>query len=51
MHTNKGSNRTPGSNFPHVEIRDEHGTRIDPSTSQPTTRTNPSNHTEIEYDI
>lgn len=45
-----GSSRAPGSNFPHVELKNSAGQRIDPS-GNPVTRTSPSNHTPIDWDL
>ncbi|HYO60731.1 MAG TPA: RHS repeat-associated core domain-containing protein, partial [Actinomycetota bacterium] len=45
-----GSSRAPGSNFPHVEIRNALGQRIDPSGGL-VTRTSPGNHTPISWDL
>lgn len=44
-----GSPRAPGSDFPHVEIRDENGQRTDPF-GNPVTRKSPGNHTPIDWD-
>ena len=46
----RGSPRTPGSETPHVEIRNAQGERID-SNGNPVTRKSPQNHTPIEYDL
>ncbi len=46
----KGSSRTPGSENPHVEIRDASGQRIDP-LGNPVSKRSTGNHTSIEYDI
>lgn len=46
----KGSPRTPGSQTPHVELRDEYGRRIDP-TGNRVTRHSPANHTPIIWDL
>lgn len=46
----KGSPRTPGSGFPHVELRDQSGQRINPS-GEPVNRRSPENHTRIEWDL
>lgn len=46
----KGSDRAPGSENPHVELRDETGQRVDPF-GNPVTRKSPGNHTPIEMDI
>ena len=45
-----GSPRAPGSNFPHVEIRNAAGQRIDPYGNT-VTRRSPGNHTPIEWDL
>jgi len=45
-----GSPNAPGSNFPHVEMRNALGQRID-SFGNPVTRRNPLNHTPIEWDL
>lgn len=45
----KGSPRTPGSEHPHVEIRDENGQRTDPF-GNPVTRKDPGNHIPIDWD-
>jgi hypothetical protein len=49
MTIKQGSPRTPGSEQPHVELRDATGQRVDPS-GNPVTRTSPDNHTPIEWD-
>ena len=46
----RGSSRTPGSNNPHVEIRNAQGKRIDIDGNL-VTRKSPQNHTPIEYDL
>ncbi len=46
----KGSPRTPGSDFPHVELRNSAGKRIDPSGNQVTKRDPVGNHTPIQWD-
>ncbi len=46
----KGSARTPGSSYPHVELRDANGVRIDPQ-GNPVNRRSPQNHTPIEWDL
>jgi hypothetical protein len=46
----RGSSRTPGSETPHVELRDANDKLID-IHGNPTTKRNPLNHTQIEYDI
>ena len=46
----RGSLRTPGSETPHVEIRNAQGEQID-SNGNPVTRKSPQNHTPIEYDL
>jgi hypothetical protein len=45
-----GSPRAPGSNFPHVEIRNAAGQRIDPYGNA-VTRASPGNHTPITWDL
>ena len=45
-----GSSRAPGSNFPHVELRNTAGQRVDPSGNA-VTRTSPGNHTPIQWDL
>jgi RHS repeat-associated protein len=45
-----GSSRTPGSNNPHVELKDAGGKRIDPS-GNPVNRKSVENHTPIDYDL
>ena len=49
MTIKQGRPRTPGSEHPHVELRDATGQRIDPF-GNPVTRTSPENHTPIEWD-
>jgi hypothetical protein len=49
MTIKQGSPRTPGSEHPHVELRDASGQRIDPF-GNPVTRHSPENHTPIEWD-
>ncbi|PSK98285.1 hypothetical protein CLV30_12071 [Haloactinopolyspora alba] len=49
MTIKRGSPRAPGSEHPHVEIRDETGQRTDPF-GNPVTRKSPNNHTPIEWD-
>jgi RHS repeat-associated protein len=44
-----GSSRAPGSNFPHVELWNAAGQRVDPSGNA-VTRTSPGNHTPIQWD-
>ncbi|MGP3959114.1 PrsW family glutamic-type intramembrane protease [Nonomuraea sp. 3N208] len=46
----QGSPRTPGSETPHVEVRNARGQRTDPF-GNPVTRTSPDNHTPIEWDL
>jgi RHS repeat-associated protein len=50
MVVKKGSPRTPGSENPHVAIRDAAGQRVDPY-GNPVTRRGPGNHTPIEWDL
>ena len=45
-----GSPRAPGSNFPHVEVRNAAGQRVDPYGNA-VTRRSPGNHTPIEWDL
>lgn len=45
-----GSPRAPGSDFPHVEVRNVDGIRVDPYGKQ-VTRTSVGNHTPIRWDI
>jgi hypothetical protein len=46
----QGSPRTPGSETPHVEVRNAKGQRTDPYGNL-VTRTSPGNHTPIEWDL
>jgi uncharacterized protein YukE len=46
----RGSPRTPGSEQPHVELRDAAGKRID-RHGNPAVRRSPDNHTPIEWDL
>lgn len=46
----QGSARTPGSEGPHVEIRNEYGQRIDPYGNEVSKRS-AGNHTEIDWDL
>jgi RHS repeat-associated protein len=46
----KGSPRTPGSEDPHIAIRDASGQRVDPY-GNPVSRRSPGNHTPIEWDL
>lgn len=46
----RGSARTPGSDFPHVAIRNVSGQRVDPY-GNPVTRKSPGNHTPITWDL
>ncbi|MEM7284295.1 MAG: hypothetical protein AAF438_22055, partial [Pseudomonadota bacterium] len=46
----RGSTRAPNSDYPHIELRDSAGNRIDPRTGNPTTRRSPNNLTKIEFD-
>jgi hypothetical protein len=46
----EGSPRTPGSETPHVEIRDPSGQRID-SHGNPVSKRSPGNHTPITWDL
>jgi hypothetical protein len=49
MTIKEGSPRTPGSETPHVELRDATGQRIDPN-GNPVSRRSPGNHTPIVWD-
>ena len=49
MTIKEGSERTPGSENPHVELRNADGVRIDPD-GNPVSRRSPGNHTPIEWD-
>ena len=49
MTIKEGSPRTPGSESPHVELRDSSGQRVDPN-GNPVTRRSGGNHTPIEWD-
>lgn len=46
----RGSARTPGSDVPHVAIRNAAGQRVDPYGNL-VTRSSPGNHTPITYDL
>lgn len=46
----RGSARTPGSDFPHVAIRNASGQRVDPYGNL-VTRKSPGNHTPITWDL
>ena len=46
----RGSGRAPGSENPHVEIRNSDGQRTDPF-GNPVTRKSPGNHTPIDWDL
>lgn len=46
----QGSPRTPGSEQPHVELRDATGQRVDP-WGNPVVRRSPANHTPIDWDL
>lgn len=46
----RGSPRAPGSNFPHVEMRNVAGQRID-AFGNVVTRRSPGNHTPIQWDL
>lgn len=46
----QGTPRAPGSEHPHVEMRDSSGQRIDPN-GNPTTRKDPGNHAPIDWDL
>ena len=49
MTLKQGSARTPGSEHPHVELRNADGVRIDPH-GNPVNRKSPANHTPIDWD-
>lgn len=49
MTIKEGSGRAPGSENPHVELRNEDGVRIDPQ-GNPVTRKSLGNHTPITWD-
>ncbi|WP_181775433.1 putative T7SS-secreted protein [Amycolatopsis pittospori] len=49
MTIKEGSGRTPGSENPHVELRNEDGVRTDPH-GNPVSRKSPGNHTPITWD-
>ncbi|MEG4998590.1 MAG: hypothetical protein WBA89_09670 [Microcoleus sp.] len=46
----QGSPRTPGSNDPHVELKNANNIRID-LQGKPVTRKSKDNHTPIDWDI
>lgn len=46
----RGSARTPGSDFPHVAIRNASGQRVDPYGNL-VSRNSPGNHTPITWDL
>lgn len=50
MTIKEGSPRTPGSEHPHVEIRNPEGERTDPFGNS-VTRKSPDNHTPIDWDL
>lgn len=50
MTIKQGSPRAPDSENPHVELRNEDGTRVDPY-GNPVTRKSPANHTPIIWDL
>ncbi|MBX3282035.1 MAG: RHS repeat-associated core domain-containing protein [Acidobacteria bacterium] len=50
MTIKKGSPRTPGSETPHMELRDKTGQRIDPE-GNPVGRRSTGNHSQIEWDL
>jgi hypothetical protein len=50
MTIKRGSPRTPGSENPHVELRNGDGIRVDPY-GNPVARTSPANHTPIIWDL
>ncbi|MCK6265884.1 hypothetical protein KP803_21745 [Vibrio sp. ZSDE26] len=45
-----GSQRTPGSDGPHVELKTSSGQRVSPA-GEPVTRMSPENHTPIDFDL
>jgi len=45
-----GSDRAPGSNRPHVELKDSKGQRVSPE-GKPVSRKSPENHTPIKNDL
>jgi hypothetical protein len=45
----RGSSRVPGSENPHVTLRNANGQRIDPD-GNPVSRRSPANHTSIDWD-
>ena len=47
----KGSPRTPGSEHPHIEVRDASGKRFDPTNGNFATKNSAENHREIDYDL
>jgi hypothetical protein len=49
MTLKRGSPRTPGSEHPHVELRNADGVRIDPF-GNPVDRKSPANHTPNDGD-
>ena len=46
----RGSSRAPGSETPHIELRNADGQRIDPA-GNPVDRKSPGNHTPIDWDL
>jgi hypothetical protein len=46
-----GSARTPGSEAPHIELRDAEGRYIDPKTGDPVPRRSVENHSSIDWDL
>lgn len=50
MTLKQGSSRTPGSNLPHVELRNADGKRIGPS-GKLVSRKDTANHTPINFDL
>ena len=47
----RGSPRVPGSEHPHVEIKDAQGQRRDPHNWAPVKRRDPENHRAIDWDL
>ena len=47
----RGSPRVPGSEHPHVEIKDAQGQRRDPHNWAPVHRRDPENHRAIDWDL
>ena len=51
LNIKKGSARTPGSEEPHVEVRNATGDRINPATGEKVSKRSKENHTKIKYDL